>query len=60
MKKTHYICNDCGSENLHFNGVVTWNYKDQDWIVDEVYSMQFDDVYCEQCEEMVDSKEVQE
>tara|TARA_R110000851_G_scaffold158631_5_gene301688 strand:+ start:1062 stop:1244 length:183 start_codon:yes stop_codon:yes gene_type:complete len=46
MKKITKVCDKCGSEEVYFNAIATWDYRKQDWVLGEDLHRP----WCERCD----------
>jgi hypothetical protein len=58
MKKITKVCDKCGSEDVYFDAIAKWDYREQNWVLGEDMHRP----WCEQCdaEIMIEDKEDEE
>lgn len=52
----HYVCKQCGSDNLTKDATARWDHATEAWVLSDV----FDDTFCNECDVECDVLEVNE
>ena len=46
--KVRKVCSECGSESIHVNAWVTWDFEKQEYVIEDFWS---EEAWCDDCED---------